>query len=267
MDARGCHARNPEAHMLRNSHGMNRSAHLSPFRTYRSVRQDDLISFQLVIEETDLWVAAQQDLGLSMADHVRFLRGQIKSYAAIHPQFLTSLEPLEATSRDPEIIRRMCRAGQLTGVGPMAAVAGTVAQMLGEHFRSCSEDLLIENGGDTYLCSTRDRHIGILNMPDQDVRLCVPVAAREFPCSFCASSAKIGHSLSFGKADLVVVRAKDAALADAAATALANALTGAEAMDTVLAHAQGWESIGIEGVFTQCEGKIGVWGKMQLTVI
>lgn len=246
---------------------MSLPAHLSPFRTYRASRHDELVSFQLVIEETDLWVAAREDLGQPMADHVRFLRGQIKSYAAIHPQFLTSLEPLEAEARAPEIIRRMCRAGQKTGVGPMAAVAGTMAQMLAERFRDASADLIVENGGDTYLFTTKDRHIGILNMPDQAVRLCVPVAASEFPCSFCASSATIGHSLSFGKADLVVVRAGDASLADAAATALANALTGAEAMDAVLAKAQGWEALGLEGVFTQCEGKIGVWGKMQLAVI
>jgi ApbE superfamily uncharacterized protein (UPF0280 family) len=246
---------------------MTRPCHLSPFRTYRAARNDDLTAFQLVIEETDLWIAAREDLGLPMADHVRFLRGQIKAYAAVHPEFLTSLEPLEAATRAPEIIRRMCRAGQLVGVGPMAAVAGTVAQMLGETFRERSPDLLIENGGDTYLCSTQERNIGILNMPDQAVRLCVPVTAEEFPCSFCASSARIGHSLSFGKADLVVVRSRDAALADAAATALANALTGAPAMDRVLDRAKGWESLGIDGVFTQCEEKIGVWGKMQLTVM
>lgn len=246
---------------------MTRPAHLSPFRTYRASRASELVCFQLVVEETDLWVAAREDLGVPMADHVRLLRGQIKSYAAVHPGFLTALEPLEAEARAPEIVRRMCRAGQLTGVGPMAAVAGALAQMLAEKFRDSSADLLVENGGDTYLFSTRDRHIGILNMPDQAVRLCVPVPAREFPCSFCASSARIGHSLSFGKADLVVVRARDAALADAAATALANALTGARAMDAVLARAQAWESIGLDGVFSQCEGKIGVWGNMQLAVI
>lgn len=246
---------------------MTRAAYLSPFRTYRASRSDDLVSFQLVIEETDLWIAAQEDLGAPMADHVRFLRGQIKTYAAVHPHFLTSLVPLEADPHAPEIIRRMCHATALTGVGPMAAVAGTLTQMLAELFRDRSPDLLIENGGDTYLCSTRDRHIGILNMPDQAVRLCVPVSAREFPCSFCASSATIGHSLSFGKADLVVVRAKDAALADAAATALANALTCASDMDEVLAKAQGWEHLGLDGVFTQCDDRIGVWGKMQLAVI
>jgi ApbE superfamily uncharacterized protein (UPF0280 family) len=225
------------------------------------------VSFQIVIEETDLWVAAHADLSAPMADHVRLLRGQIRSYAAIHPDFLPSLTPLQAAPGSPEIVRRMCAAAELTGVGPMAAVAGTVAQMVAEKFRPDSPDLLVENGGDTYLCSTRDRHIGLLSMPGEDMRLCVPVPAEEFPCSFCASSARIGHSLSFGKADLVVARSRDAALADAAATALANALTGAQAMDRVLAMARAWEGIGLDGVFAQCEGRIGVWGKMELSVL
>ena len=246
---------------------MSPRVHRSPFRTYRAAQQPDLVSFQIVIEETDLWVAARRDLSEPMADAVRELRGQIRAYAAIHPEFLTSLAPLEADARAPEIVRRMCRAGGLTGVGPMAAVAGTVAQMTAERFSAQSPDLLVENGGDTYLFSTRDRHIGILNMPDEDMRLCVPVRADEFPCSFCASSATIGHSLSFGRADLVVARSRDAALADAAATALANALTGAAAMDAVLEQARTWEGIGLEGVFAQCEGKVGVWGKMELAVL
>lgn len=241
--------------------------HRSPFRTYRADQQPDLVSFQIVIEETDLWVAARADLSAPMADHVRLLRGQIRSYAAIHPDFLPSLTPLRAAPGAPEIVRRMCAATGLTGVGPMAAVAGTVAQMVAEKFCADSPDLLVENGGDTFLFSTRDRHIGILAMPEEDMRLCVPVRADEFPCSFCASSARIGHSLSFGKADLVVTRSRDAALADAAATALANALGGAEAMDRVLDMARNWEGIGLDGVFAQCEERIGVWGKMELAVL
>lgn len=240
--------------------------HRSPFRTYRALQQPDLTTFQVVIEETDLWIAARADLSGPMADHVRLLRGQILSYAAIHPRFLPSLTPLEVDPHAPEIIRRMCRAGQLTHVGPMAAVAGTVAQMVAEKFRDASPDLLVENGGDTYLFSTRDRQIGILSMPEENVRLCVTVATEEFPCSFCASSAKIGHSLSFGNADLVVTRSKDAALADAAATALANLLKNVDSMDAVLAQAQAWEEIGLDGVFAQCEGRIGLWGKMELAV-
>jgi hypothetical protein len=241
--------------------------HRSPFRTYRTSHDPDLLSFQLVIDETDLWIAAREDLSLVMAEHVRLLRGQIKTYATIHPEFLTSLTPLDAAPRAPEIIGRMCDAGRVANVGPMAAVAGTIAQMLAERFVSVSPDLLVENGGDTYLCSTKDRHIGLLAIPDQDMRLCVPVLAGEFPCSFCASSARIGHSLSFGNADLVVTRSRDAALADAWATALANLLKNATCMDTVLDQARAWERMGLDGVFAQCEGKIGVWGKMELAAL
>ena len=247
---------------------MNRpKVHRSTFRAYRASQQPELVSFQVVIEETDLWVAARQDLSDPMADLARRLRGQIRSYAAVHPEFLTALVPLKTSDKAPEIVQRMCRAGAITGVGPMAAVAGTVAQMVAEEFRGVSPDLLVENGGDTYLFSTRDRHIGILSVPDEDMRLCVPVRADEFPCSFCASSATIGHSLSFGKADLVVTRSQDASLADAAATALANAMTGAEAMDSVLERAAGWKKYGLDGVFTQCEGRVGVWGKMELGIL
>lgn len=243
------------------------SVHRSPFRTYRAVHDPELTCFQVLVEETDLWVAARTDLSAPMAEHVRQLRGQIKSYAVIHPGFLSSLAPLQAAEKAPDIVRRMCAAATRAGVGPMAAVAGTIAQMVAERFVRESADLLIENGGDTYLCSTRDRNIGILSMPEEDVRLCVPVAASEFPCSFCASSARIGHSLSFGNADLVVARSRDAALADAFATALANLLKDAAGIERVLEQARTWEQLGLDGVFAQCEGRIGAWGKMELATM
>ena len=107
------------------------SVHRSPFRTYRATRHDDLVSFQLVIEETDLWVAAREDLGLPMADHVRVLRGQIKAYAAVHPEFLTSLEPIAAASHDPEIIRRIREAAD---AAPLPALPdGVVPEWRGDN--------------------------------------------------------------------------------------------------------------------------------------
>lgn len=241
--------------------------HHSPFRAYRALQRPDLITFQVAIEETDLWIAARSDLSSGISDHVRLLRGQIRAYAAIYPDFLTALTPQQFRPNAPEIVRRMCQAAQFTGVGPMAAVAGTIAQMTAEHFQQISPDILVENGGDTYLCSTQDRHIGILSIPAEETRLCVYVAAEEFPCSFCASSARIGHSLSFGNADLVVVRSKDAALADAAATALANRLKSPEDMDAVLKKAREWVTVGVDGIFAQCAGRIGVWGNMQLRAL
>lgn len=244
-----------------------RSAHTSTFRAYRNAQQPDLDTFQVVIEETDLWIAAQMNLSTLVADYVRQLRGQIQAYAAIFPDFLTSLTPIQASVNAPVIIQQMCWATSLVNVGPMAAVAGTIAQMVAEHFHVQSPDFLVENGGDTYLYSTKDRYVGILTVPDQALRLCVLVNAQEFPCSFCASSAKIGHSLSFGNADLVVVRAKDASFADAAATALANLLHTAQDIDQILEQAKNWQSLGVDGIFAQCEGKIGVWGQMELEIL
>lgn len=242
--------------------------HRTPFRAYRaqSTTNQDLLTYQIVIAETDLWIASRTDLSVMAAEKVRTLRGQLEAYAVLHPEFFPSLTPLVADDHAPEIVRRMCVAGQATGVGPMAAVAGTIAQMVAEDMQPLSADVLIENGGDTYLCSTQDRYIGLLPVPGQAVRVCVPVAAAEFPCSFCASSATIGHSLSFGNADLVVTRSKDAALADAAATALANRLRSAHDMDSVLDMARQWQAIGLDGVFAQCGEKIGVWGQMELAI-
>lgn len=241
--------------------------HSSPFRSYRSRAHADLQAFQIVIEETDLWIAAQQDLSTPIAAYVRQLRGQIQAQGAIFPDFLTTLVPWETTAHAPAIIQRMTAAAKLVHVGPMAAVAGVIAQMVVEKFSCQSPNLLVENGGDIYISSTSHRYIGILNIPDQKLKLAVPVQAHEFPCAFCASSAKIGQALSFGNADLVVVRSKDGALADAAATALANMLHKAQDMDLVLAQGKKWQTLGIDGLFAQCQGKIGLWGQMELATI
>ena len=78
--------------------------------------------------------------------------------------------------------------------------------------------------------------------------------------SLCASSGRIGHSLSFGQGDLAVAAARDAALADAAATAFGNMLRTADDVPNVIDRAQRMQSHGIEGVFAQCGGKVGLWG-------
>ena len=246
-----------------------RKGHLDPARRYRaslSARPGE-VSFQVVIEESDLMITARRDLSQEAADEVRRLRGEIMAHAAVHPEFLTSLSPLAAPPGAPLIVRRMCDAAARTGVGPMAAVAGAVAQGVAEALAGLSPDVLVENGGDFHALSTRERTIGILADPSQGVALGVTVAASEFPVSFCASSGRIGHSLSFGAGDLVAVRARDASLADAAATALCNRLRSSRDLAAVTNQAMAWEEIGLEGIFAQCDGRIARWGRMELTAI
>ena len=248
---------------------MTKQAFLSPHRAYRqSVRpQPGETSFQVVLEQTDLFVTAEADLREPMLDLVRSLRGELKNYMLMAPGYRESLVPVPVAQCAPPIAREMARATALVHVGPMAAVAGTFAQFVADHFAQASPNLIVENGGDLYLHSTRERIVALLGDPASGARLGLKLARRDFPVSLCASSATIGPSLSLGQGELVVVRSKSGAFADAAATALANLIDTADDLDLVLARAQKMAPLGLEGVFVQAGGKLGVWGKMELVAL
>jgi len=239
--------------------------HTDFFRAYRErcVLRDNERTFQVLVEETDLRVTCAEDLSLPMLELVRDLRGQIKAWMRVQPEFRTSLVPLPVPAGAPEIVRRMAAGAQAAGVGPFAAVAGTVAQMVAEAFAAQAPDLIVENGGDIYICSRRERIVGLLPDPRGDpVR--VRISPEDCPVSLCASSACIGHSLSLGKGDLAVVRAKDGAPADACATLLCNMLREAKDVERAVRRARSLQKAGVEGVFLQCAGRVGIWGKMEL---
>lgn len=248
---------------------MSRQAFLSAHRAYREsvLAQPGERRFQVVLEQTDLMVTAETDLSGPMLDMARVLRGELKNYMLTHPGFRESLVPFPVQDDAPEIVREMARASALANVGPMAAVAGTIAQLLAERFAPLSPNLIVENGGDIFMRSTRKRTVALLGDPQSGARLGLALAPRDFPVSLCASSATIGHSLSLGKGELVVVRSRSAALADAAATALANLIDTADDLDLLLARARKMGSLGVEGVFAQAGGRLGVWGKMELVAL
>lgn len=242
--------------------------HTSPVRDYRNrcARRVGETVFQVVVEETDLRVTALADLATPMAAYVGELRAQLKVWMEFQPAFRHSLVPVEVPEGAPEVVRRMAHGARLVGVGPFAAVAGTIAQMVAERFVDVSPELIVENGGDLYLYSERERVVGILPDPASGDMVGILVRAGTAPVSLCGSSARIGHSLSLGDGDLAVVRARDASLADAAATAFGNMLRRADDVAAVTERAAQLASIGIEGVYAQCGGRIGIWGDMELAV-
>lgn len=248
---------------------MKKTVYLSPLRHYRQqyTRHKGEQAFQVVVEETDLHVTACMDLSLEISRYVSALRGQLKSYIMLHSNYRDSYVPVHVPSGVAEIVRRMADAAGVAGVGPMAAVAGTISQMVCEEFAGNSAELIVENGGDVYMLSTRDRVAGLLPDPHSDATIGIVVRAHEFPVSICASSATIGHSLSLGKGDLVAVRSRDGALADACATALCNLLKSPDAIERVTESAAALEAQGIEGVFAQCGGRVAIWGNMELAVV
>ena len=243
--------------------------HLESERIYRSPLQpaSGEAAFNVVVEESDLRIVAVRDLSLEVGPYLGEIRGALKNYILFHPDFATSLVPLPSDPDAPPLVREMIEAAKVCQVGPMAAVAGAIAQAVADHFAPFSPDILVENGGDLCMHSTRERLVALLAEPVQGARLALRLSPGEFPMSLCGSSATIGHSLSFGAADLVTVKARSGALADAAATTLGNLAKSADHLPLVLERARELAPAGVLGVFAQVGGKIGVWGDIELAAL
>jgi len=224
-------------------------------------------AFQVVVEQTDLYVVAAKPLAREIADHVRSLRAILTNHMLLHPGFRESLAPVDVAPDAPAIVRDMAQAGARFGVGPMAAVAGAVSQAVVDLFAADCPSLLVENGGDIVIHSPVERTVALLAKPVEGARLGLRFAPEKLPAAICASSAKVGHSLSLGQADMVTVVADQGAVADAAATALANLLVTAEDMEGVLSAASGMAKRGVRGAFVQLGDLVGLVGDLELVAL
>ncbi len=206
-------------------------------RFYRDwVGGEDLVTSTVSIAETDLQIRAERDLASEATALARTARREIEDYAAREPRFLASLSPLSEESACPPIIRAMLDAGEAYDVGPMAAVAGAVAEQVGRGLLEHSARVIVENGGDIWMRLPRPVLTGLYCGPRSPFagRLRIRVHTEGEPVGVCTSSATVGHSLSFGGADAVVCVASTAALADAAATSLCNRIRSPEDLGVIV---------------------------------
>ena len=233
-------------------------------RTYRNlVKTDDLIKFEVIVNETDLLIRAEKNLFSEAKESVLKYRNQIETYISTVPSFERSLVPVQERHHPPEIIKEMISASRLTNVGPMAAVAGAIAQSVGRDLLHFSRELIIENGGDIYLASSKERLVGIYaGVSPLSLKIGMVVEPQKTPLAICTSSGTVGHSLSFGKADAVCVLSESGALADAAATAIGNVIRKKDDIEKGLER--GKEIEGVSGVLIIFGEKIGVWGEIRL---
>jgi ApbE superfamily uncharacterized protein (UPF0280 family) len=149
-------------------------------------------------------------------------RLQIENYIQQHHEFAKALSPFALDALAPPIVKEMLAAGSSAGVGPMAAVAGVIAEYVGRGLlHSGCREVLVENGGDIYINRCQDCTVAIFaGESSLSLRVGVKLAGHIMPVAVCTSSGTVGHSLSFGLADSVTVIARSTALADAAATVL-----------------------------------------------
>jgi ApbE superfamily uncharacterized protein (UPF0280 family) len=233
-------------------------------RTYRHwIECKDLITFNVTVKETDLYIRAHANLQRKAHRLVLKYRRQLEKYIEQNPLFLTSLEPITEIKRCPRIVQEMIDMTLQAGVGPMAAVAGAIAEFVGRELLDFSPEILVENGGDIYIKSLTKRTVGIFaSKSDLTGKIGLEINAGDTPLGICTSSGTVGHSLSYGQADAVVVLSTSATLADAAATAIGNRVS--QASDITSAMEFGKSITGLKGIIIIKDDNMGVWGDVKL---
>jgi ApbE superfamily uncharacterized protein (UPF0280 family) len=233
-------------------------------RFYRFWSKDtDLVSFNVVVKETDLYIRARRNLRKKALDVVLKQRALLEGYIARHHDFVTNLVPFPVGTDAPLIVREMAEASAKVGVGPMAAVAGAIAEVVGRELLTFSSEVIVENGGDIFLQSKKPRHIGVYaGTSPLSGKLALEIQPETTPLGVCTSSGTVGHSLSFGKADAAIVLSPSTALADAAATAVGNLVKTAEDMSRAIEFVR--EVDGILGIAIIIGDKMAVWGEINL---
>jgi ApbE superfamily uncharacterized protein (UPF0280 family) len=227
------------------------------------VKDADLVSFHVAAGETDLYLRARSNLEQEARESVVRHRDLLEEYIASHPGFADALEPVAVEDDAPPIVRDMARAAGLAGVGPMASVAGAIAEAVGRDLLTFSPEVIVENGGDIFLVTEKGRSVGIYAGDSPFTgKLAMQIEPGETPLGVCTSSGTVGHSLSFGKADAVIVLSQSTALADAAATAVGNVVHDDDDVPRAVELAQNIDGVG--GVVVIKGERMGMWGRVRL---
>ena len=156
-------------------------------------------------------------------------------------------------------------AGRTAGVGPMAAVAGAIAEFVGRDLLDMDgiSEVVVENGGDIFMHRTSESVISIFSGPSTlSHRIGIRIYENRMPVGICTSSGTVGHSLSQGSADSVTVLSRSVSLADAAATRLGNEIKNKQDIRKALDLAK--TIPGLIGVVAILGREFGAWGDIEL---
>lgn len=233
-------------------------------RFYRDYhKSESLESYQITIAQSDLYIASTNFSKDTAKSALKNARGIIEKYISKHPEFQTSLLPLELSSNQ-DLICWMLNAAKICSVGPMAAVAGSVSRYVGEALLQENEEAIVENGGDIFMSSKTPRKI-LVYAGDSPVsmKMAIDIPAGTF--GICTSAGKVGPSLSFGQADAAIVLSKDCSLADAAATQLGNYIKSENDLESAVKQIISLPNI--MGAMAVFDDKIAAAGEITLTSV
>ena len=243
-------------------------------RTYRQqFNPERFAGFTVQYLETDLWIGIDhpsfnREITEVAQEEVVKLRRILEKHISEYPEFKKSLRPVDPPPEAPEPVRTMSGAALRTQTGPMSSVAGMFAHHVGEKIRHLFKvkEVVVENGGDYYIMVKEDLLISVFagNSPLSE-KIGVIIPSHETPCGVCTSSGTVGPSLSFGKADAVMVACYSPVLADAWATALANRVKSPFDIGDVLTYSEQFPEI--LSLVIICEDKTGFRGNFEVRFV
>ena len=189
-------------------------------------------------------------------------RTLIEEYIKRDKLFESSLEPIKTKEYAHFIVKLMAKGGKIANVGPMAAVAGVIAEFVCRKLIKLGAKVaIIENGGDIFAVTEKTVKVGLFSGNSKlSGKLAFELNKKNTPIAICSSSSFLGHSLSFGKCDLATVFSSKSYIADAVATAVGNRIKSEEDIQDALEWAISLE--GVDGVIVIKNDKIGVIGKV-----
>jgi len=241
------------------------SAHIR--RSYREkISSSDLNSYQVSFKESDLFISTSGIWIEEAMNKLKFVRSEVERYIAENPGFASAFEPVKLSANMPFSVRKMAEAAKKAGVGPMASVAGMVAEEVGRELCNYSKEVIVENGGDIFIKSYKDRTVSVYAADSPlSMKIGVKVTHAQKGTAVCASSGTVGHSVSFGNADAAVCISDSASLADAAATAVGNLVINPEDIEKGLKRAMSIK--GVKGCLIIAGEKMGAQGNIEICKI
>ena len=222
-----------------------------------------LIKEAYTLKESQCALISESQAAIEAAkESIQRSRFELELYVRSNPKFLYTLTPIPVPEK-PLVAKMMAQATQKADVGPMAAVAGAIADLaVQDMLKTGCQVAVVENGGEIMAQSNQPIDIAVA-AGDEPLSRHFGFRLTEFPIGVATSSGRFSHALSFGDAEAATVFCKDATIADAAATAVGNVVKGDDAQAGIQAGiSRGLSIEGVEGVMIIYKGEVGTAGKI-----
>jgi ApbE superfamily uncharacterized protein (UPF0280 family) len=216
-----------------------------------------------IFKDSHCTLIADKQEGIDVAkESIKSNRELLEEYRKTHPKFLWTLKPVPVPA-EPLVAKLMAEAAAKASVGPMAAVAGVLADLAVKDMLACGCLVaVVEDGGEVSAASNAPVDVAVA-VGDEALSKRFGFRLEKFPVGVATSSGRFSHALSFGDAEAATVFCREAGLADAAATAVGNVVKGEDADEAIQQGMKVAESIvGVEGALIIYKGKVGTWGKI-----